>query len=317
MRVLVTGATGFIGSHLCKALADKGHEVIALVRDVRPSRWLREALRSCVKVRGDVTDYFSILRPINHYEVDAVAHLAAMSIVKTAYKDPINCFRTNVMGTIHVLEACRQIGVEKVLIQSTDKVFGNQIGATKDSRLIPTEPYGTSKICTDVAAQCFMNTYGMNIVITRCCNVYGFDPFNNRIVPNTVKACLRGESPIIYKGDTSSRQYIYIDDVVNSMICLIENDVKGIFNIASHYVRNQEEVVLEILRHFPGLKPKYVEKPRLKEIHHQSMVPDLPEKCTSFSEGIRLTIEKFKEYRGDWDRESFGCDSNFAGGTTD
>jgi len=303
VAVLVTGATGFIGSHLVKRLREEGEKVVSLIHNCPVwTKWLKESVKPTIRVHGDIRDFHLLKRVINHYEVSHVFHLAAMSIVKYAYKDPISTYDINVMGTVKLLEACRQLDVEWVLVQTTDKIFGDQKGAAVDSRYIPTEPYGTSKICCDVIARSFAETYGMNIVITRCCNVYGYD-WNNRIIPNTIKACLRGESPVIYKNDRSERQYIYIDDVVDSFIKLFRGEYKvstNMVNIATPEVLTQEEVVLKILEFFPDLKPRYVEKPRIKQIKSQSMVPTLPLEYIPFDTGIQFTIEAFKKYKEDW-----------------
>lgn len=296
MAVLVTGASGFIGSHLAKKLRENGERVVSLIHD-EPiwTGWLKEALGDTVLVRGDIRDFSLLKRVLVNHEIDKVVHLGSQAIVKHACKDPVNTFDINVMGTINLLEACRQTGVEYVICQSTDKVYGNQRGATTESRLIPTEPYSASKIAMDVAAQSFIETYGMKICITRCCNVFGYD-WNSRIIPNTIRSCLRGESPIIFKDDKSERQYIFIKDVTETFLDLMENQVTGVVNIATSDVLTQEEVVLTILRNFPELKPKYVEKPELKEITSQSIVPDYPKIYIAFEYGVKLAIDAFRRY---------------------
>lgn len=298
MTVLVTGASGFIGSHLVKRLTDDDEKVVSLVHDSPVwTRWLKESVKPTIKVHGDIRDSHFLRRVLNQYEVDKVYHLAAQSIVKRAYKDPVNTFDINVMGTVKLLEACRQLDVEKMIIQSTDKIYGNQIDATLESPLRATEPYGSSKIAADVAAQTFAETYGMNIVISRSCNCYGYD-LANRIVSNTVRSCLRGESPVIYKDDKSERQYIYVKDLVDALKHLMDHTVPGICNICTSDVLNQEEVVLKILECFPQLKPRYVEKPDIKQIRSQSMTPVLLNwgPRYSFKEGIGLTIVTFRTY---------------------
>lgn len=297
MTVFVTGATGFIGSHLCKHLTGHGQRVISLIHNCPIwTDWLKEALKPTIRVRGDIRDYHLLMRVLNKYEVDKVFHLAAQSIVKHAYKNPIGTCEINIMGTVKLLEACRQVGVEKVIVQSTDKVYGNQTSVSEDARLIPTEPYGSSKICTDVMARSYVKTYGMPISVTRCCNVYGYDWDNDRIIPNTVKACLQGKSPIIFKDDKSQRQYVFIDDVVEILIELMETEESKVINIASDDILNQKEVVLKILDFFPELKPKYVEKPEITEIKSQSMLRSYPMKFTPFKEGLKHTINKFRKY---------------------
>lgn len=299
MNVLVTGASGFIGSHLVRKLMDEGENVVSLIHDCPVwTKWLSESVKPSTKAHGTILDLHFLKRVINQYSVDTVFHLAAQSIVKRAYNDPINTYHVNVMGTVNLLEACRQLDVERILIQSTDKVYGNKIGAAVEDRLIPTEAYGTSKICTDVIAQTFTETYDMPISIARCCNVYGYD-WNKRIIPNTIRSCLSGADPLIFRDDYSKRQYIHVDDVVRALkSCL--SDTRHIYNVATKDVITQEEVVLKILSFFPSLKPKYVDKPSLKEIKSQSMKTNIhpsrwkPE--ISFHEGVKRTINSFREY---------------------
>lgn len=312
MRCLVTGATGFIGSHLVNELK-KENQVVVLERDCFRNKWLKKVLKDCMRTRGDVRNIKFMKRILSHYRIEHVYHLAAMAIVRDAYKNPIETFDVNVMGTLSVLDACRQVGVDKILVMSTDKVYGDQIEATETSRLRITEPYGTSKICADLIAQTYFKVFNLNVVVARVCNTYGYDPYNWRIIPNTIKSCLRGEDPIIYVGEDSSRQYIYVDDVVRSLSQLMVGGHKGVFNIApttfnTHLGRSglisikktQEEVVMEVLKHFPDLRPRYIKRATPVEIKHQSMIAAFPSSACSFERGIRLTVEKFREYREDW-----------------
>jgi len=295
MRVFITGVSGFIGSHLAKKLNDEGHVVVGLVRDYLPLKWLDLALKGSFLVRGDVRDFNLLKRVLNDYQVDWCIHLAAKSIVGLATKDPVDTFSTNILGTVNVLEACRQLDVEKTHIQSTDKVYSDTLDATEESPLKATEPYSASKVSVDVIAQAYMKTYGMKVLIPRSCNVFGLD-YSIRIIPNTVRSCLRGESPVIYEGEQSARQYIYIDDEVETLTFLMEQ-FSGVVNIPGHY-RTQGEVVMEVLKHFPHLTPRWVKREAPKEIVRQSMksriVRDLPR--TSFERGIALTVESFKEW---------------------
>lgn len=295
----VTGCSGFIGSHLSKALTDKGEEVVGLVRDIVPSKWLDEALENVIKVKGDLRDFCLLKRILNQYEIEKVYSLGAQSIVSQSLKNPIETFDTNVMGTVKILEACRQLDIERVLIQSTDKVYGGGLNKGVNSPLNPVEPYGTSKACCDLIAQNFMKSYGMQIIISRPCNAFGYDK-NSRIIPNTIRSCLRGENPLIWQGEETKRQYIFVKDLVQALIFLVEKVGFGIFNIATPDVKTPEEVVMEILKHFPKLKPKYLRRERPKEISQQSMRFDnfgWISKYT-FEVGIEATVEKFKKYEG-------------------
>lgn len=299
MRCLVTGGSGFIGSHLCNVLKQK-HQVVVLLRDYLPTRWIDEALTGCVLVHGDIRNLGLLKRVITDYSVQWVFHLASQAVVKQAVVNPMETFDTNVMGTVNVLEACRQLNVEKAHVQSTDKVYGDTLNATEESPLKATEPYSASKVAVDVMAQAYMETYGMQVVIPRSCNVYGLD-YTSRIVPNTVRACLRGENPVIYAGEKeTARQYIYVDDEVESLIFLME-EYTGVVNIPGHF-KTQEQVVLEVLKHFPSLEPRYVGREASREIKRQSMVTRkiLGIPMISFEDGIRLTIERFRLYPEDW-----------------
>lgn len=299
MTVLITGAAGFIGSHLARHLVKRGEKVVSLVHDWPiMNEWFKESLEPTIRVRGDIRNISFLKRVLNQYEVSKVFHLAAQSIVKSAWKDPVNTFDVNVMGTVKLLEACRQLDVDRVLVQATDKVYGNEMDAEVTSRLKPTEPYGSSKVCVDLIAQTFAKTYNMRVPICRCCNVYGYD-WNNRIIPNTIKACLRNERPVIFKGDYSKRQYIHVHDAVRALEAII-NTTASIINIGTEDVLTQEEVVLKILAFFPPLKPRYVEKPLLKEIKNQSLRVNIDPSAwkprISFDQGIRKTIAAYRMY---------------------
>jgi len=300
MNVFVTGATGFIGSHLCANLK-KTNKIVVLFRDIHPSPWgdwLKEALSDCVLIRGDILDDKLIRRILAEYEIHHVYHLAAQSIVKTAIKDPFGTFQTNILGTVNILEACRQVGVEKVLVLSTDKVYGNRVDATEGDPLTSTGIYETSKAAQDLVTQAYIKTYGMAIIIARSCNAYGYD-LSPRIVSNTIRACMRGDPPIIYEGEETKRQYIYVEDLCEALTYLMKNDIyQGIFNIATDDILTPKEVVETICRFFP-ISSRLVkrEKP-LMEIQSQSMKTSNFgwEPKHSFDQGIQETIRRFEKY---------------------
>lgn len=297
MNIFIDGATGFIGSHMMNKLKEE-HKVVMLFRDCVWNDWLKEAREGCVRVRGDVLNFRLLKRVLSQYEIEQVYHFAAQAIVRVAQKDPIGCFNTNVMGTVNILEACRQLDVDKVLVMSTDKIFGNVMNAHTKTPLSATEPYGTSKACQDLIAQTFLETYGMNIIVPRSCNAYGYD-LSNRIIPNTIRACLRGESPVIFEGEETRRQYICITDLCEALIHLMKHhSYKGVYNIATDNVLTQEEVVKTICDFF-SISPRYVKRKKpIHEIKSQSMI------CSSFGwrhkysfrDGIKETIKRFKRY---------------------
>jgi len=304
LKTLITGGTGFIGSHLVNRLTQTTETPpILIVRDDRTYpwlNWLEEFLPKTIRVRGNILDFKLIKRMLVQYEVEHVYHLASQAIVKKAVKDPINTYETNVLGTVNILEACRQTEIEKICVMSTDKVYGERLASNIYDPLVAGGIYETSKACQDLTAQSFLKTYGMKIVIPRSCNVYGYD-LSPRIIPNTIRQCLKNQSPIIFKGEKTIRQYIYVEDLVNALTHLMSGNYQGIFNIGTSDILEQEKVVLTILKvgNFEHLKPRYVEREKpIKEIKAQSIKPsDFEWKPKySFEEGIKETIQKFRKY---------------------
>jgi len=302
-RILVTGASGLIGSHLAADLKEN-HEVVSLVHHAPRGRWLSEALEGTTVVQADIRDFLSIMTIMARFNVDRVVHAAAIAKVKSAHRDPIGTYDVNVMGAVIVLEAARQLHVKRVILMQTDKVYGEKLGATVEDPYQPSEPYATSKICQGFIAWSYIDTYGMDVIISHSCNVFGFDPFSNRIFPNTIKACLRGEQPLIYTNDNSIREYIFVDDLVDALKLLLKPKVKpGPYNIATGTVKNQKDIVKEVLKHFPGIRAKYDRVKLPRQIQKQTM------KQTrwnwkpgwSFEDAVERTVALFERYRGYWE----------------
>lgn len=300
-NILVTGGSGFIGSHLVETLS-KNNKVVTIVRDLIPSKWLYKALANTIIVKGNILDDRLIYRVISDYDIEEIYHLAAQAIVSVAIKDPLTTFRINVMGTVNLLEACRHIDKDiKILIQSTDKVYGgDKMNVSEKDQLASTIGiYESSKVCEDIIARSYVDIYNMDIRVTRPCNVYGYD-LAPRIIPNTIKCCLQGEQPVIYKGQENTiRNYIYIDDLIDALQLIMKHD--GIYNIGTNDVLTQEQVV-RIIAKFFSIEPIIKERKKIiKEIHQQSVNWDKLKSLGwmpkySFKEGIEETIKKFKEY---------------------
>jgi len=305
MATLVTGASGFIGSHLCLHLPDLGDgDIVGIVRDLIPSKWLDACLGHVTKVFGDLTNPSLIRRVIIEYGVDRIFHLAAQPVVKNALRDPAATYENNIISTVNVLEAARILEIPRTLVMSTDKIYGARMRAKESSPYLPGDPYSTSKICCDAIARSYIETYTLSVVIPRSCNAYGYDKAS-RIVPNTVRSCLRNEPPVIFKGEDTKRQYIYIEDLVETLAFLLGRDDPhvmlplGPVNVAGRDLLSQEEVVMRILKFFPGLEPRYLERERPPEIEEQSMVPQpFLERFLkhSFDRGVEKTIRGFKDF---------------------
>lgn len=252
MNILITGAGGFLGAHLCEMETDRGNRVVAIVRD-NNHKTRHDILDKCIVIYGDITHFDSLKRVIADYEIDLIYHVAAQSIVKIANRNPVNCYESNVMGTINVLEAVRQLNKPiKVICMSSDKAYGphETLPYTEDMKLMPDDPYSTSKACADLIAQSYCKTYGLNVNIIRCANLYGADPNGSRIIPNTITRILRGEKPQVYSGVLKyQREFIHVSDACSAFKVIAEKGVPGeAYNIGDEESFTIEELVHRICR---------------------------------------------------------------------
>ncbi|MDY7109221.1 MAG: NAD-dependent epimerase/dehydratase family protein [Planctomycetota bacterium] len=226
-NVLVTGADGFIGAHLVRALLDRGATVFAFVCDHDPRSPLRmsgDAARVHL-IDGRLEQFELVRAAVSAREIDTIFHLGAQTIVGAARRDPLTTFRSNIHGTWNVLEACRLAGprVERLIIASSDKAYGTcpDLPYTEHTPLAGRFPYDVSKACADLLAQSYAATYALPIAIARCGNVFGPGDVNfSRLVPSVLCALLRGRRPVIRSDGSPVRDYIYIDDAVDALLAL-------------------------------------------------------------------------------------------------
>ena len=302
MTILVTGATGLVGSHLVRELKNRGREVVSLCYSPPRGRFVQRSLEGTIIASEDVRDYLAIKRVMSRRYVKQVYHLAAICEVKSAFKDPLNVYDVNVMGLVAVLQAAKELEVEKVSILITDKVYGEKMLATEYSKLQPSEPYATSKICQQYIAESYRRTFKMNVVLPHSCNIFGYDPYANRIFPNVIKKCIRGRPPEVWTNDLSIREYIHVDDVVRALYNLMEGEYEGSYNISTGWVYNNEKIVSTILEHFPDLRPILTTSTVPLQIQKQTMKstrwkfkPEL-----SWEDAVEQTIADFYKYEKDW-----------------
>jgi CDP-glucose 4,6-dehydratase len=231
--VLVTGAQGFIGSWLAERLAAEGAQVVVLRRDHDPgSRFHREGVEErCTVVQADILDYESLLRVIHQYRFAAVFHLAAQALVGIANRSPLATYESNVRGTYTLLEAIRAAGVvgdrvERVVVASSDKAYGDveELPYREGQPLEPAYPYDVSKACADLIARSYAVTFDMPVAVTRLANVYGGGDANfSRLVPETMRAIVRGERPVLRSDGTPERDFIYVEDAVDAYLAVAES----------------------------------------------------------------------------------------------
>lgn len=240
MRILVTGATGFLGRHLVKALRDRNDVVVSLVRD----RF--EGQSSDIDVFEPLS---AIERVIAEHDINTVIHLAAQTQVSTAVADPISSWETNTRGTWQVLDACRRQKVTRTIVASSDKVYGDGASPyTEGQPLQSNGIYATSKLCEDLIAQAYVREYGMSIAITRCGNLYGPGHTNwSTLIPGTIRSLLRGEAPVLRSNGGPKRDYLYVEDAVDGYLKLIDSQATGAFNFGTGVGTRAIDVVKMLL----------------------------------------------------------------------
>ena len=316
-RVLVTGATGLVGSSLVKELLAKGAYVVALVRDPDPQSEFYRSMdyQSTSIVSGQLEDYWTLERAINEHQIDTVFHLAAQAIVSVAYRSPLQTFESNIRGTYNLLESCRQHRtlVKRIVIASSDKAYGEHpiLPYTEDMPLQGVQPYEVSKSCADLIAQSYFHTYGLPVAVARCGNIYGGGDLNwSRIVPDAIRSCLL-DIPLVIRSDGKFvRDYIYVKDVSRAYLRLAERledeRVKGAaFNFSPGKAVTVLELV-EVIQRLTGcshLKP-IIQNSARGEIHDQYLdstrAREILDWCPEYTleAGLAETIAWYRTYLG-------------------
>jgi CDP-glucose 4,6-dehydratase len=259
VRALVTGGRGFAGSWLAKALLDTGAEVTSLDReaDVSTGLELLGIAGEVEDVAGDLRDGQLVGRLLRERSIDSVFHLAAQAIVGDANASPVPTFETNVEGTWAVLEACREAGVERVVVASSDKAYGphERLPYTEESALQPVYPYDVSKAAADLIARSYWYTYGLPVAVTRFANLYGGGDRNfSRLIPETVTAVLDGRPPVIRSDGSPERDFLYVEDAAAAYLAMADALAGGsaageAFNAGwgrPHPVREVVELICEL-----------------------------------------------------------------------
>jgi CDP-glucose 4,6-dehydratase len=313
--VFVTGAYGLLGSWLVKALLARGARTTVLKRDaVASSALTLEGTESEVNVvHGDVLDRDLIERALGEYEVDTVYHLAAQTIVGVANGSPIATFETNIRGTWNLLEACRRLGVQRVVVAASDKAYGvhDRLPYREDFALQPIYPYDVSKAAADLIARSYWHTFGLPVAVTRFANLYGGGDLNlSRLVPDAVLAALDARRPVIRSDGTPERDFLYVEDAVDAYLAIggLLHAGRGAgeaFNAGSdrpHSVLHVAELICRLAG--TGLGPdvrgtgtpegeitrQWVDSSKLRAATGWAPRVDL-------EEGLRRTIEWYRTYR--------------------
>jgi UDP-glucose 4-epimerase len=249
VSVLVTGGCGFIGARLVPLLGERGAEVRVLDN---LSRGRRDNVGSDVEVvEGDIRDPSALGDALAG--VDTVVHLAAFGSVIESIADPTENFEVNVLGTLTVLRACVDAGVERLVFASTGgALIGNAEPPVSESSLPwPISPYGASKLCGEAYLHAFAGAYGLRTAALRFANVYGpFSEHKKGAVTAFIKNAIDGEPIVIFGDGSASRDFLYVDDlctaICDAVAANLADDVLHIASERETTIRGLAELILRV-----------------------------------------------------------------------
>ena len=253
-KVLVTGADGFIGSHLTEALVRAGYSVRAFVmyNSFNSWGWLDQAsieIKESIEIfAGDIRDPHGVNEAM--LGCDAVLHLAALIAIPYSYHSPDTYIDTNIKGTLNVLQAARQQNVKRVIHTSTSEVYGTAkfVPITEDHPLLGQSPYSASKIGADQLAYSFFASFNLPVVIARPFNTYGPRQSARAIIPTIITQIASGAKQLKLGSVTPTRDFSYVQDTVNAFILTLKSE-KGlgeVVNFGSNFEISVSEIATVI-----------------------------------------------------------------------
>jgi nucleoside-diphosphate-sugar epimerase len=311
MRYLVTGGAGFIGSNLVDELVRRGHSVVVL-DDLSTGKesnldGVRDKVIFCI---GSIVDLATVQSACNG--ADYVIHLAARASVPKSVANPIETNKVNIDGTLNVLVAARDAKVRRFVYAASSSAYGEseKLPKTETMPPVPISPYGVTKYVGELYAQVFGRVYGLENASIRYFNVFGprQDPTSqySGVLSRFMLALIRNEPPVIYGDGEQSRDFTYVDNVVDETLraCEAEGASGQVFNGGTGARITLNEVVKSLQR-ISGkeIRPKY-EPPRAGDILHSQADISLARKALGyeprvlFEEGLRRTWDWYKSAYG-------------------
>ncbi len=309
-NILITGATGLVGGHLTEKLVEMGANTHITYRSFNPKSYFagKKLNEKVISAICDIKHFDRVFDIITKYEIEYIFHVAAQPIVDTAYLNPRETLESNIMGTVNILEASRRSPrIKGVVVASSDKAYGKKCSnATETEPMAGDHPYDVSKSCTDLITRTYAKTYNLPIAVSRFGNIYGPGDFNfNRIVPGIMKAILKNETLEIRSDGKFIRDYVYVKDVADGYVVLMENmdKVKGeAFNFSTGYNFSVVDLIKKIEKILNKECKHKILNIQKNEIPFQSLNFEKATKILgwksqyAFEEGIVETYDWYKEY---------------------
>jgi NAD dependent epimerase/dehydratase len=311
-RVLVTGAGGFIGSHLVERLLEEGCEVVAFVKYNSLNKWGwldsfdKKVLDKIEIFIGDIRNADSVRKAIK--DVDVVFHLAALISIPYSYDSPESYVETNIKGTLNILQACLDYSVERVLITSTSEVYGTAkfVPITEDHPKQGQSPYSATKIGADHLAESFYKSFNLPVVIVRPFNTYGPRQSARAVIPTIITQLLSGYDEIKLGSLHPTRDLVYVKDTVEGFVRLAQcdNAIGNEVNIATQSEISIQDLAIKLINKINPdakivsedlrIRPQNSEVERLLGSNEKlkELTRWIPE--TDIDRGLELTIDWFK-----------------------
>lgn len=249
MKILVTGGAGFIGGHLAEKFLKAGHNVTVIDNldpfydlDIKHNtidhhRQLAENSNASYQfIEGDIRNEELVTDLVN--QADYVYHQAAKAGVRSSIEAPREYNAVNVDGTLNILEAARNTDIERIVVASSSSVYGGReefLPFSETDPTLPVSPYGVSKLTAERYTMAYANVYDLPTVATRYFTVYGPRMRPNMAITNFVSRCFNGDPPVVYGDGTQSRDFTYIEDIVEANYKLLETNAADgeVLNIGS------------------------------------------------------------------------------------
>jgi NAD dependent epimerase/dehydratase len=254
LKILVTGADGFIGSHLTETLVRAGYDVRAFVmyNSFNSWGWLDQSdpeIKTCLEVvEGDIRDFQGVRSAVEG--CDVVFHLAALISIPFSYRSPDIFIDTNVKGTLNMLQASRETGVRRMVHTSTSEVYGTATYVPIDEAhpLRGQSPYSASKIAADQMATAFFSSFDTPVATVRPFNTYGPRQSARAVIPTVISQLLSGQREIKLGSIHTTRDFVYVKDTVNGFMAVAESDqaVGDVVNIGTGFEISIEDTVRAI-----------------------------------------------------------------------